>query len=96
MRSGSRSDLSLGLQGARSTIAVRAAWIVLSLLLLGVALRAAHPIANPDFGWHVALGRFMLEHASVPATEPFTHTAAGRPMVALVLFKGFQRSPYGF
>jgi hypothetical protein len=47
-----------------------------------VFLSAAHPIANTDFGWHVALGRWVLEHGAVARVEPFTHTALGAPMVA--------------
>ncbi len=47
-----------------------------------VWLRAAHPIENPDFGWHVAMGRWIVEHGAVPDREPFTHTALGQPMVA--------------
>lgn len=54
----------------------------LAVLIVVVWWGAAHPISNPDFGWHVALGRWILEHGSVPDTEPFTHTARGAPMVA--------------
>jgi hypothetical protein len=58
---------------------------VLSLLALVCALaglHAARPISNPDFGWHVAVGRWILEHAAVPDSDPFTHTARAAPMVA--------------
>lgn len=48
--------------------------------LVGYATMA--PIGNPDFGWHAALGRLIVETRSVPDTEPFTHTARGAPMVA--------------
>ena len=62
-------------------------WRLVSLLLLagvcaGVGLHAVHPISNPDFGWHVALGRWILEHGAIPGSEPFTHTAHAAPMVA--------------
>lgn len=55
---------------------------LLVLVCAAAGLYAIHPVANPDFGWHVALGRWMLAHGGVPSTEPFTHTAAGVPMVA--------------
>lgn len=55
---------------------------MLAVLIVSVCWGAAHPIGNPDFGWQVALGRWILEHAAVPAAEPFTHTARGAPMVA--------------
>ena len=57
-------------------------WIALASLIFVVWVQAAHPIANSDFGWHVAMGRWILEHGSVPDSEPFTHTAYGAPMVA--------------
>ena len=56
--------------------------VLLAALIVVVWWGAAHPIGNPDFGWHVALGRWILEHGAVPDTEPFTHTARGAPMVA--------------
>jgi hypothetical protein len=58
------------------------AWIGLLVLCALVAYAAMAPIANPDLGWHLALGRFIVETGSVPDTEPFTHTARGAPMVA--------------
>lgn len=56
--------------------------ILLAALVVAVWWGAAHPIGSPDFGWQVALGRWILQHGSVPDTEPFTHTARGVPMVA--------------
>ncbi len=40
------------------------------------------PVFNGDFGWHAALGRYVVENHTVPTTEPFSHTARGVPMVA--------------
>jgi hypothetical protein len=60
-------------------------WTVGMVLLLGVlavvGYQAMLPIRNPDFGWHVALGRWIVEHGALPSTEPFTHTAVGKPTV---------------
>jgi hypothetical protein len=55
---------------------------LLALVCALAGLHAARPISNPDFGWHVALGRWILEHAAIPDSEPFTHTARAAPMVA--------------
>jgi hypothetical protein len=60
----------------------RLALLLLALACTAFGLHTIHPIANPDFGWHVALGRWILENGAAPSTEPFTHTAFGRPMVA--------------
>lgn len=59
-----------------------AGWLGVLLIALLTALAAMHPIRDPDFGWHLALGRYVAEHGSVPTAEPFTHTARGAPMVA--------------
>jgi len=60
--------------------------VLVGLLLLALCLLLGYtamlPIYNPDFGWHVALGRYIVENGTVPTTEPFTHTAKGAPMVA--------------
>jgi hypothetical protein len=58
------------------------AWIGLIGLCAVVAYSVMAPIREPDFGWHVALGRYIVEHHAVPTTEPFTHTAIGAPEVA--------------
>jgi hypothetical protein len=58
------------------------AWLGLLVLCALVGYAAMAPIANPDLGWHLALGRFVVETGNVPDTEPFTHTAHGAPMVA--------------
>jgi hypothetical protein len=47
-----------------------------------VVLRAMEPIRSTDLGWHLALGRSIVETGAVPTSEPFTHTARGVPMVA--------------
>lgn len=69
---------------ALSRFADHRLFVGLLLLALCVLLgyMAMLPISNPDFGWHVALGRYIVENRTVPATEPFTHTAEGAPMVA--------------
>ena len=36
-----------------------------------------------DVSWHVAAGRWILQHHAVPATDPFSFTAAGHPWVAM-------------
>ncbi len=46
--------------------------LLLTLVCALIGLRGAHPISNPDFGWHVALGRWILGNGTVPSFEPFT------------------------
>ena len=35
-----------------------------------------------DVSWHVAAGRWILEHGRVPTTDPFSFTMAGQPWVS--------------
>ncbi|MGE4605905.1 MAG: hypothetical protein AAEJ52_04105, partial [Myxococcota bacterium] len=58
------------------------AWAVLGCICLLIWAAAMHPIRDPDFGWHLALGRYIAQQGVVPGAEPFTHTALGNPMVA--------------
>jgi hypothetical protein len=47
------------------------------LLALGGRL-----LADPDTYWHVATGRWIVEHGRVPTADPFSHTFAGQPWIA--------------
>lgn len=49
--------------------------IALIALVLG-ALRV-QPITDPDYHWHLATGRLVIERHTVPSVDPFSHTAAG-------------------
>ncbi len=37
---------------------------------------------DPDLGWHLATGRYILEHHAIPHTDPFSYTAHGWPWIA--------------
>jgi hypothetical protein len=54
-----------------------AAGIYLLLLVLGSRL-----LNDPDSYSHIALGRWIIEHAAVPTGDPFSHTMAGAHWVA--------------
>jgi hypothetical protein len=66
-------------EGANHRVPVGLALAVLCAL---VGYGAMRPISNSDFGWHAAMGRYIVEQRAIPRTEPFTHTARGAPMVA--------------
>ncbi|MCX7598350.1 MAG: hypothetical protein N2512_05720, partial [Armatimonadetes bacterium] len=57
-------------------------------LLAGMALAgvvicvSCHPEGDPDVWWHLATGRWILEHRQVPKTDPFSYSAAGAPWIA--------------
>lgn len=54
--------------------------------LLGLLAAAVYaqmlPIFNTDIGWHLALGRYMVENRTVALSEPLSHTAPGVHTVA--------------
>lgn len=37
---------------------------------------------DPDFYWHLKTGEYIVSHLSIPSTDPFSYTAAGKPWVA--------------
>jgi hypothetical protein len=49
---------------------------VAAAILVGVIL-GTFAIANTSIGWHLASGRWVLEHRSVPAIDPFSFTSGG-------------------
>jgi hypothetical protein len=39
-------------------------------------------LGDPDTYWHLAAGEWILRHAAVPQTDPFSYTFAGKPWTA--------------
>jgi hypothetical protein len=52
------------------------------IIVMAVAAFSARVFIDGDTNWHVAAGRWILAHHSVPQTDPFSFTAAGRTWVA--------------
>jgi hypothetical protein len=48
------------------------------LHILTAWLHPGVPLSDPGVGWHLATGRYVLEHRVVPAHDLFSWTAAGR------------------
>jgi hypothetical protein len=61
----------------RATFALLAAFAAFAFtIIVPTALR------DGDTGWHLATGAWIVAHARVPTTDPFSFTATGRPWVA--------------
>ena len=61
----------------RATFAFLAAFAAFAVtIIVPTALR------DGDTGWHLATGAWIVTHAGVPATDPFSFTATGRLWVA--------------
>lgn len=59
----------------------RLARLVLLALLAAAFVAGCFPILESDLFWHLATGRWMLEHGSVPRVDPFRFTPAGLPWI---------------
>src|SRR6266550_3162866 len=59
-------------------MARRAAAIAILVVIAGAAVG---PIRSYDFFWHLATGRWILEHHALPAFDPFTLGAAHVPWI---------------
>jgi len=58
----------------------RAARLVLvSLVLLSALCAGLHTVGDSDMGWHLATGRWVVEHGQVPRTDVLSFPAAGTP-----------------
>lgn len=58
--------------------------MLVGVLLLPVALGSSQTIFNDgDVSWHIASGRWILQHGMLPATDPFSFTWAGKPWVPM-------------
>ena len=70
-----------------TAVPVRAAWtsrwvLMLVLLYVAAATFALKPIIDPDIWWHLRTGQWVVDHGSVPHTDPFSMYGADRPWVA--------------
>ena len=63
------------------TWAVR--WVLMLVLVYAAsAVVTLRPIVDPDIWWHLRTGEWILEHRTVPATDPFSAFGADRPWTA--------------
>lgn len=75
------SDFAYGYHESRMQLRSSTA-IFLAILFLGLFAMAARNATDPDLWWHLATGRFIVQHHAVPHTDPFSYTSAGKPWIA--------------
>lgn len=56
--------------------------IIVALLYCIPASQAMVPLVDPDIWWHLRTGQWIVEHAQVPATDPFSAYGMGNHWVA--------------
>ncbi len=54
----------------------------LAVLFLGLFAMAARNSTDPDLWWHLATGRFIVQHRAVPHTDVFSYTSINKPWIA--------------
>ena len=67
---------------AAHNLAFRPTQRQLSLALMGLALVYAflsgfHTLYDLDMGWHLATGRYVVQHHAVPTTDVLSYTSPG-------------------
>jgi hypothetical protein len=65
--------------GSESSLARLVVW---TALLAIPAVTALQPISEYDTWWHLRTGQWVIEHGTVPTTDPFSTYGDGKPWVA--------------
>ena len=55
--------------------------IFILLVLLSALCAGLHTVADYDMGWHLATGRYVVQHHQIPRTDVLSFTSAGKPWV---------------
>src|SRR5574340_1132504 len=56
---------------------------ILAIIFLIPAMWILQPvIIDPDIWWHLETGKWIVEHGTVPATDPFSAYGEGKPWIA--------------
>jgi hypothetical protein len=56
-----------------------------AMILLYALLAGLHTVSDPDLGWMLATGRWIVAHHALPTVDVLSHTAAGQPFLYPVL-----------
>lgn len=51
--------------------------LLAGLVTLGIGLNTQSVLKDPDTYWHVAVGRWILQHRTIPTSDPFSHSMPG-------------------
>lgn len=77
------NPLSLGAQTTEEKplhdVAILAIFVLIVSFMLGAVPGA---IGDGDTTWHLAAGRWIIEHREIPYSDPFSYTVFGQPWVA--------------
>jgi len=69
------------LPGNRSSIERRLFLVLGAIALVYAFLAGLATVGDPDFGWHLATGRWVAQHHHVFSTDVFSYTVPGAPAI---------------
>ncbi len=56
-------------------------WWLLLIIIFGIFSVQAAVRLDPDFGWHLMTGNYVVQHRQIPKTDPFSYTMPSYPYV---------------
>src|ERR1035438_1729460 len=69
--------LSMGFSAKKAYPLVQSIFIL--LVLLSALCAGLHTVSDYDMGWHLATGRYVVQHHQIPRTDVLSFTSAGKP-----------------
>ena len=51
-------------------------------MLTALLIPAIQPVSDPDFFWHLKVGRYILDHGAIPHNDLFTFTVSDHAFIA--------------
>jgi tetratricopeptide (TPR) repeat protein len=67
----------MGFSANKAYPVVRSIFIL--LVLLSALCAGLHTVADYDMGWHLATGRYVVQHHQIPRTDVLSFTSGGKP-----------------
>src|ERR1700690_1890509 len=76
---GSFTDCNFSMQVSSEKYYRAGKLVLIFLVLLSALCAGLHTVGDNDMGWHLATGRWVVEHRQVPRTDVLSFTSAGTP-----------------
>ncbi len=77
----SRKSTSRKPLGSREGVPAIALGSLKSLIVIYAFLAGLRTVADPDLGWQLATGRWIVQHRQVPSVDVLSYTAQGQPWI---------------
>src|SRR5271165_1786270 len=64
-----------------SSLSRRLFLVLGAVALIYAFLAGFRAVADPDLGWQLATGRWIIQHHQIPSVDVFSYTASGQPWI---------------